>query len=406
MKLPLLLCLTLLVSASAADKRILLIAGKQSHGPGDHEFRAGCLLLQKCLQGAPGVKVEVYTNGWPGNDSVFERADAVVIYADGGAGHPAIQGDRIQLMDALEKRGVGLGFMHYAVEVPKGEAGEAMWRWVGGYYEHLYSCNPMWIPNYKRFPTTAVTQGVQPFALLDEWYFNMRWAPDRHGDASLGGAAASKPAGVTSILADSPSDKVRKGPYVYPNGPYDHIIAASGRSETMMWTFDRPNGGRSFGFTGGHKHVNWSNDNLRKVVLNSILWIAHVDVPQGGYQSHLNSEDLAANLDPKEKTSTTPNLSGHWACHVETDNGAGDPSFSFVHAGQNLLGDYKGLFGQAVVYGSVNKDGSIKFSFNVERDGQEIPMAYEGRVEGPDRMTGKVKFGELGEGTWTGKRQP
>src|ERR1051326_7037948 len=90
-----LLLLTAL-TMSAAEKRILLIAGKTSHGPGDHEFRAGCLLLKKCLDRAPGVKVEVYTNGWPTSDSVFEGADAVVIYADGGTGHPAIQGDRIK----------------------------------------------------------------------------------------------------------------------------------------------------------------------------------------------------------------------------------------------------------------------------------------------------------------------
>ena len=32
-----------------ADKRIVLIAGKPSHPPGMHEFRAGCLLFQKAL---------------------------------------------------------------------------------------------------------------------------------------------------------------------------------------------------------------------------------------------------------------------------------------------------------------------------------------------------------------------
>ena len=66
-----------------------------------------------------------------------------------------------------------------------------------------------------------------------------------------------------------------------------------------MWTFDRPDGGRSFGFTGGHKHVNWSNDNWRKVVLNAMLWIAKADVPANGVESKVLPEDLAANLDIK-----------------------------------------------------------------------------------------------------------
>ena len=48
-----------------ADKRIVLIAGKPSHPPGMHEFRAGCLLLQKALAGVPGVTVQVYDGGWP-----------------------------------------------------------------------------------------------------------------------------------------------------------------------------------------------------------------------------------------------------------------------------------------------------------------------------------------------------
>ena len=41
----------------AATKRIVLIAGKPSHPPGEHEFRAGSMLLQKALSGISGVKV-------------------------------------------------------------------------------------------------------------------------------------------------------------------------------------------------------------------------------------------------------------------------------------------------------------------------------------------------------------
>src|SRR5262245_1106103 len=89
--------LALSLTAFAADKKIVLLAGRVSHGPGEHEFRAGCLLLQKCLNQMPGIKAEVYTNGWPvkqvdgknvDDNSVFEGADAIIMYADGGGGHP------------------------------------------------------------------------------------------------------------------------------------------------------------------------------------------------------------------------------------------------------------------------------------------------------------------------------
>src|SRR3954471_21145508 len=85
----------------AADKKIVLIAGKPSHGPGDHEFRAGCLLFKKCLDRVPGISSVVYSNGWPELPEAFDKADAVLIYADGGAGHPVIQRNHSQILAGL-----------------------------------------------------------------------------------------------------------------------------------------------------------------------------------------------------------------------------------------------------------------------------------------------------------------
>jgi hypothetical protein len=275
----------LTLSASAADKKIVLIAGKASHGPGDHEFRAGCLLLQKCLRSVPGTSVEVCDNGWPKENSQLDGAAAVVLYADGGGGHPYFQLDHGQVIERLAHEGVGLGFMHYAVEVPKGAASDKMWEWIGGYYEDHYSCNPMWSPSYSSFPNHPITRGVQPFSIKDEWYFNMRWSPETKG--------------LTDILVAKPSDAVRDGPYVWPSGPYPHIQAAKGREEAMMWAFERANGGRGFGWTGGHYHKNWGDDNYRKVVLNSILWLAKVEVPSKGLETSITADDLEKNLDQK-----------------------------------------------------------------------------------------------------------
>jgi len=288
--------LALSIPTQAADRRLVLIAGRPSHPPGMHEFRAGCLLFQKCLSGVPGLQVQVYSNGWPtrvvgekteDDNSGIETADAVVVYADGGGGHPAIKPDRIRLLDSVAARGGGLGFAHFGVEVPAGEPGEAMKRWIGGHYEDHYSVNPMWSPKYTTFPDHPASRGVKPFSTRDEWYFNMRWAE------------GTKPA--TWLLTDTPSDDVRKGPYVWPAGPYPHIVAASGRRETMMWTIERADGGRGLGFTGGHTHANWGDENQRRVFLNSLLWLAKVEVPGNGVESTVTAEDLAANLDPKKK---------------------------------------------------------------------------------------------------------
>ena len=167
------------------------------------------MLLQKCLENMPGVQVEVHKMGWPKDISTLDSADAILIYADGGNGHPAIQEDRMKLIDRLAEKGVGIGCAHYGVEVPKGDPGEAMHRWIGGYYEHQFSVNPMWSPDFLSFPQHPVTRGVKPFKVKDEWYFNMRWRSDMDG--------------ITPILTASPADDVRDGPYVWPKGPYPHI---------------------------------------------------------------------------------------------------------------------------------------------------------------------------------------
>ena len=282
-------CLTAQESSTQAahPKKIILIAGRPSHPPGMHEFRAGCLLLKSCLDAVPGVSTLVYSNGWPESDSVFEGADAVVIYADGGGGHPAIKGNHREVLGALAKKGVGIGFMHYGVEILKTNGGPEFLEWIGGYYENQFSVNPMWSPKYEQFPNHPVARGVKPFSNRDEWYFNMRWT--------------EKNQGLTPILTATPSDEVRKGPYVHPKGPYPHIVAASGRKETLMWTYERPEGGRGFGFTGGHTHANWGDEGQRKVVLNALLWIARAEVPKTGVESTVTPEQLQLNLDPKKK---------------------------------------------------------------------------------------------------------
>ena len=245
------------------------------------------MLLHRCLENVPGVSSVVYSNGWPREASAFDGADAVLIYADGGAGNPAIQSGHEKVIGDLVSKGVGLGCAHYGVEVPSTNGGPQFLEWIGGYYEHQFSVNPMWSPEFNSFPAHPIARGVKPFSVRDEWYFNLRFRPD------------AKESGLTPILVAKPSEAVRKGPYVYPRGPYEHIIAASGRDETMMWACERPGGGRSFGFTGGHYHTNWGNENFRKVVLNALLWSAKAEVPAEGVQSTVTPEELKENLDTK-----------------------------------------------------------------------------------------------------------
>jgi len=284
------------VALTAADRKLVMIAGPVSHPPLMHEFKAGSMLLEKRLAGVSGLKTVLVTNGWPtkmvdgqrvDDNSVFEGADAIFIYSDGGGKHLALQNNRLEFLRGLMKQGVSLGCAHYAVEVPAG-AGGAEWKsWIGGHYETAFSCNPIWDAEFTSLPEHPITRGVRPFKTKDEWYFNMRFRDDK--------------AGVKDILVATPSDAVRDGPYVHPKGPYAHIQAAKGRAETMMWAVERSDGGRGFGFTGGHFHLNWQSEDQRRLILNSLVWLAKLDVPAGGITSApVSDEEIHQNLDDKK----------------------------------------------------------------------------------------------------------
>lgn len=284
-------------------RKLVLIAGPPSHPPMMHEFRAGTILLAERLRSVPGLVVDRHEMGWVKDEATFADADAVVSFSDGNARHPVLAGEgRLDTMEALVGRGVGFGCMHFAVEVPKDTAGRQFREWIGGAYENEWPCNPIWEARFDSFSEHPITRGVEPFAIKDEWYFNMRFAEgfDAEGPREIGGVK------FTPVLVATPADETRDGPYVYPKGPYPHIQAAKGRKEALMWAVERPDGGRGFGFTGGHFHVNWQDDAFRKVILNALCWVAGVEVPAGGIESApVSDEEIARNLDDKTPNKAT-----------------------------------------------------------------------------------------------------
>ena len=279
----LLACLT---SSQAADKKIVFVAGPPSHGPAQHEHRAGCLLLKSCLDKIQGVTSVVCSNGWPEDAHAFDGADSIVIYADGGPGHPALQDDHLQQLDALMKKGVGLACIHYATE-PTIEKGQKEFiDWIGGCFEINRSVNPHWNADFKSLPKHPITNGVKPFSIVDEWYFYMRFHDGMKG--------------VTPILSAVPPESTMSRPDGQHEGnPAVREAVKRGEIQHVAWACERPDGGRGFGFTGGHFHKNWGDDNFRKLVLNAILWTAKADVPADGFQSTVTKEELEQNLDPK-----------------------------------------------------------------------------------------------------------
>jgi len=281
------LLLSSLSLRAAEVKKIVFIAGPPSHGHGEHEYRAGCLLLKGCLDHVPGVSSVVYGNGWPEDPvAAFTDAAAMVLFSDGGGGHPLLRDDRLKVVEGLIKKGVGLTCIHYAVEPTKERGEKEFLDWIGGCFELNWSVNPTWTPDFQPLPQHPITRGVNPFKVQDEWYFHMRF---RDGVG-----------GVTPILsAVAPASTMSR-----PDGPHDGNPAVresvkNGEMQHMAWAFEGPDGTRGFGFTGGHYHKSWGNDDLRKLVLNAILWTAKIEVPTNGVASTITADDLKENMDSK-----------------------------------------------------------------------------------------------------------
>jgi type 1 glutamine amidotransferase len=272
--------------AAAADgsakKRVVFLAGPHSHGYGAHEHYAGCVLLAKHLAaGMPDYEVEVFKHEWPSDPKAFEGADCIVMYSDGGGGHPVMK--HLPEVDALVAKGVGVVCIHYAVEIPKGEPGDKFVNWIGGYFETDWSVNPHWVAKFEKLPDHPIARGVRPFEIEDEWYYHMRFRPEMKG--------------VTPILTAIPPASTLSR----PDGPHSgnpHVRKEVGLPQHVAWASENEQGGRGFGFTGGHDHWNWGNEDFRRVVLNAIVWASHGEVPEHGVgEKRVNLVELQDNQD-------------------------------------------------------------------------------------------------------------
>lgn len=268
---------------NSKSRKIVLIAGEPSHPSGQHEFNAGAIILARCLNEQSGlpVQVKVVHNGWPKDESVFNGADAIIVYSDGNAKHPVTGHEEV--MNEMITNGMGLMCMHYGVEVPAGEQGEYFKKWFGGHYESGFSTNPHWTADAKLDSTHPIGNGVPDFTANDEWYYNIRFA---------------QPGTARDILTAIPTrDRINRYIHWTPDGE-----KGLGKKQTMMWAVERPDGGRGVGFTGGHWHRNWAIDDFRRAVLNAIFWTAGGEVPANGITSDSVSEEaLNQNLDKKKK---------------------------------------------------------------------------------------------------------
>lgn len=263
---------------SAPVKKIIFLAGRPSHRSGHHEFRAGSLLLANRLNAQTDLPINAHViSGWPKDDSVLNDAAAIIIYCDSDS---VVRNHYKRLME-LSNQGTGLLFMHYGVHPKKPKDGRDFYHpTIGGFMETGLSVNPHWVADLTAKEGHPISRGIdQPIKVLDEFYYNMNFAK-----------------GAFPLATAIPNEKKLKPINLWnKNGP-----AGFGKPQSLLWGFEKPDGTRGAGYTGGHYHQNWAIDGIRTLILNTIVWTAGLEVPEKGVNSKkVTEEELNANLDQK-----------------------------------------------------------------------------------------------------------
>lgn len=250
----------------AADRKakVLLIGKDLDHASSTHTYMSDCELLARCLRQTDGVEA-VVSNGWPKDPAVLKDVTAIVLETRLG-GTVLFRGpQRRQVRDML-KRGVGITAIHWGTGAETPEGGpwlQTMGAWFNaegdGFSSYLVQTSRVQQTDARH----PISRGWSDFDLREEYYFKLCFLPQ------------ARPLMSTVI---------------------------EGKSYPIGWVYERrnSNGGRSFGFVGGHFHNNFGIKAFRQAVVNGILWTAHIDIPQNGAPIAITSKDMELPPEPKK----------------------------------------------------------------------------------------------------------
>lgn len=238
---------------------------------GHHPNKASCELFKHCLESSPNaknIKCRIYES-WPEDPGVLQDAATIVIYSEGineqmkkdGKPHPVFNSARrLNYLDKLMKKGVGMVCIHYTLYATRQLEAPKLLEWTGAYYDFQGYGSSHWVTRTPQVlapvtPYHPVSQGWRQLTLKEnELYHNLHFAEENCPVPIL-----------RSTFQDRKTKQIK-----------EHIIA---------WALERKDSGRGFGFGGGHFYSMWMNEDCRKMILNAILWTAKIKVPKDGVQS-------------------------------------------------------------------------------------------------------------------------
>jgi type 1 glutamine amidotransferase len=258
------LAITLLLVASgfgAEKKKLLLIGqGPDGHPPGSHEFMAGTRVVQALLKPYDDLSVTVTKadEPWPDGPKLLDDADGAILLVTQGAQFMQQTPERFAAFKRLAERKGALIALHWSVGAKDAQYIDGQLKLLGGTRGGPQRKYQVLETDVRRLePEHPVLAGVPDFRIKDEFYYRLDLLP-------------------------------KSAPGFHP------LLAAKidGADETAAWAWERPDGGRSFGYVGIHFHINWERLEYRRLVSNAILWTLGRDIPAGGAPAEVPADTL------------------------------------------------------------------------------------------------------------------
>lgn len=251
---------------------IVLVGGpKQSYIRGEHDYPDGINAIERLIKSSPQLAalhpvVKAFPAGLPADLTQIADADVLLMYSGLNYGtaqnraqsHVLDDPARRRAVQQLMDKGAGLIALHQAFTVQQNGGDVPFGDWIGAVRIGLADRTTEDAAITAAPSAHPIARGVKPFKLIDEFYPTLTW---------------SKTTKVTPVL----TAKV----HIQTSNNVD-VFQEPAKSTVIGWAAERPNGGRSFAFTGGHYLTTFDNDQMRSVLLNAILWTAKRDVPAAG----------------------------------------------------------------------------------------------------------------------------
>ena len=240
------------------ERKVLFIAKKPDHPFGTHMYEHTLKMLASCARKVKGVEA-VVSVGWPKDRKVLEGVKTIVVYSSPAA-ELLLDGPGSRELDGLMKKGVGLMTIHWASSVFDKNLKRLGDRWIGylgGTWVSNVGLSTGKSPLKQLLPEHPICRGWKEYELHDEFYLD------------------------PTIKAARPLIEV----------------TTAGKNVTVGWVHERKDGGRAFATTLGHFYKNFQIEAFRRMIINGILWTAHVEVPKSGADVRLTKKELA--LPPK-----------------------------------------------------------------------------------------------------------